>query len=71
MSDLGNQQQATHYVYACLLFPEKENVSVSREAANITLYLLMWRIRLVPSNPSKRLMGFNSVFKGLTTKFIL
>jgi len=35
VSDLGNQLQATRYGYICLSSPEKENVPVYGEAANL------------------------------------
>jgi hypothetical protein len=36
-------------------------------SAFLTLILLMWRIGLAPNNASRWKLGFNSVFKGLTS----
>ena len=46
-------------------FSKKNSLFCEKYPADLTLYLLTWRIWWAPYNVSKGQMGFNSVFKGL------
>ena len=53
------------------IYYHKERLKNHNKVTCLTLILLTWRIWRAPNNASRWQMGFNSVFKGLKTDFLV